>query len=316
MFRYAEYIYKIYEEKSFTNAAKKLFISQPSLSATVKKAEEHLGFKIFDRATTPIVLTDVGRVYISSIEEVHKIERNLKNYIENMYSLNGGEITVGGASFISSFILPRIIMEFSKRYPKINISFVESNSTSLQKRLLSEEVEILIDYDFDSRLYTAVPLIKEKILLAVPKNHPLNEVFSDRRLTTKDIEEGRHLRSDIPNINLSEFKDEKFVLLKNGNDMQKKGYKICADYGFVPQAVISVDQLMTSHNIASSGMGITFTTDTVIKATPDNGNLLFYKLKSRHAERMLYIIYKTKEYVSSSIMEFIKTAEDVYKQLN
>ena len=96
----------------------------------------------------------------------------------------------------------------------------------------------------------------------------------------------------------------------------KKGYKICADYGFVPQAVISVDQLMTSHNIASSGMGITFTTDTVIKATPDNGNLLFYKLKSRHAERMLYIIYKTKEYVSSSIMEFIKTAEDVYKQLN
>ena len=132
MFKYADYIYKVYEEKSFTQASKKLFISQPALSATIKRAEEELGFKIFDRSSAQLMLTDAGKVYIDSIEEMYKIERNLKNYVENIYSLNVGDISVSGAAFISSYILPKIIMEFSKRHPKINILFIESNSLHLQ----------------------------------------------------------------------------------------------------------------------------------------------------------------------------------------
>lgn len=64
MFKYADYIYKVYEERSFTLAAQKLFISQPALSAIVKKAEEELGFKVFNRETTPIGLTNLGEIYI------------------------------------------------------------------------------------------------------------------------------------------------------------------------------------------------------------------------------------------------------------
>lgn len=313
MFRYADYIYQIYKEKSFTQAAKKLFISQPALSATVKKAEHHLGFKIFNRGAAPVILTDVGRVYISAIEEMYRIERNFKNYIENMYSLSVGTITVSGTNFISSFILPKIIMEFSKRHPQIDIAFTESNSLNLQEKLLSEEIEILIDYDFDSDLYTAFPLTKEHILLAVPKHFDVNRLFAGRALTAKDIHGGRHLTEEIPYVDLSVLKDEKFILLKTGNHMQKTSYKICRDYGFVPQPVICLDQLMTSYNIASSGMGITFTTDTVIHAASDSGNLLFYKLNSPHAERTLYIAHKKKKYASPAVMEFIKVAEEIYK---
>lgn len=59
---YKEYIYAVYQEKSFSKAAKKLYVSQPWLSATVKKVEQELDVRLFDRSTTPISLTEVFSV--------------------------------------------------------------------------------------------------------------------------------------------------------------------------------------------------------------------------------------------------------------
>lgn len=314
MFKYANYIYEIYKEQSFTKAAKRLYISQPSLSATIRKAEEELGFKIFNRETAPITLTDLGQIYISAIEEMYRIENNLKDSINSIYSLMVGDISVSGAAFISSFILPKIIMEFSKKYPKINIQLIEDNSLNLQERLLLEEIEVMIDYDFDAENFEFFPLKKEHILLAVPKQHPINARLSDSALTTRDIICQNHLKEETPCVDLGNFKQEKFILLKPKNNMYKSSCNICGDYGFTPQPVISVDQLMTAYNIAGSGMGITFTTDTVIQSASKYENLLFYKSNSSHAERILYIAYKKKKYISPAVAEFINIAREIYNQ--
>ena len=62
--------------KSFSKAAQNLYISQPSLSARIKKAEETIGFPIFDRSTSPLQLTEVGEVYIKAVEEIFRIEQH------------------------------------------------------------------------------------------------------------------------------------------------------------------------------------------------------------------------------------------------
>lgn len=313
MFKYAKYIYAIYEEQSFTKAAKKLFVSQPSLSATIKKAEDELGFQIFNRETAPVSLTSAGQIYISAIEDIYRIENNVKDSINSIYSLMVGDISVSGAAFISSFILPEIIMEFSKRYPKININLIEDNSVNLQEKLLSEETEVLIDYDFNSENFEASPLKREHILLAVPKKHKVNKQFGNISLTTKDIISQKHLDPGIASVNLKKLEQEKFILLKPKNNMYKCSCNICSDYGFTPQPVISVDQLLTAYNIAGSGMGITFTTDTVIQSAASYENLLFYKLNTSHAERVFYIAHKKKKSKSPAVCEFINVAKEIYR---
>lgn len=312
MFKYADYIYKIYEEQSFTQAAKKLHVSQPALSATVRKTEEELGFKIFDRETVPIKLTEMGHIYISSIADMYRVEQNLRDRINSIYSLVVGDISVGGTAFISSFILPEIIMEFSKRHPKINIQLIENNSANLQEELLAEEIEILVDYDFDKENFVFFPLKREKILLAVPQKHPINDRFLKISLTAEDVALKKHLSDDTEAVDLSVFSEEQFIQLKPKNNMYKSSCSICADYGFVPNPVISVDQLMTAYNIAGSGMGITFTTDTVIQAAAQYKDLLFYKLNSTHAERTLCIAHKKKKYISPAVSEFINVAREIY----
>lgn len=74
------YVYAVYKEKSFSRAAQKLFISQPALSAMVKKAEQEIGVLIFDRSTTPISLTAAGKYYITQAKEIIRIQNEMKAY--------------------------------------------------------------------------------------------------------------------------------------------------------------------------------------------------------------------------------------------
>lgn len=66
MFQGMEYVYEVYKERSFSKAAANLFISQPSLSANVKRIEKKIGYPIFDRSTKPLGLTECGRHYIDA----------------------------------------------------------------------------------------------------------------------------------------------------------------------------------------------------------------------------------------------------------
>ena len=70
MFNSMNYVYEVYKERSFSKAAANLYISQPSLSATVKKVEERIGSPIFDRSVSPIQLTDCGQHSIKAVEEI------------------------------------------------------------------------------------------------------------------------------------------------------------------------------------------------------------------------------------------------------
>lgn len=83
MFQGMEYVYEVYKEKSFSKAAASLFISQPSLSANVRRVENRIGYPIFDRSTKPLSLTECGRQYIQCVERIMNIERDFSDFIND-----------------------------------------------------------------------------------------------------------------------------------------------------------------------------------------------------------------------------------------
>ena len=104
-----EYVLTIYREGSFTAAAEKLFVSQPSLSASVKRIEDKVGAPIFDRSTTPITLTEIGEEYVRHAVEIEEREGDFTRFLEDHTQLVSGRIKIGGSSFFSSFILSKMI---------------------------------------------------------------------------------------------------------------------------------------------------------------------------------------------------------------
>ena len=314
MFKYSDYIYEIYKEKSFSKAAKNLFISQPALSATVRKLEDELNVQLFDRTTSPISLTLEGKAYIEAIEEIFSIKRNYENYIIDVSNLKVGSISISGANFISSYVLPKIIVPFSQKYPSINIELLESNSKTLVQELTDENIDLLIDYTLDENNIASYPLFDETILLCVPKHYNINTKFSKFSLNNDDILNDKHLSRDTKKIKITDFKNESFLMLKTGNSMNYHGFKICHEAGFEPKTSIYFDQLMTSYNMAVSGLGVCFVTDTLIKEVAPNDSLLYYNIDSNYAKRTVYLLHKRKRYINKVIREFMQTALDIYSK--
>ena len=131
LFQGMEYVYTVYKEKSFSKAAKSLFISQPSLSATIKRVENRIGYPIFDRSTKPLTLTECGQKYIQAIEHILAIEGSFHDYVNDWGELKTGNLVLGGSSLYSSLVLPSMMRKFSKKYPAVKVVLVEESTSKL-----------------------------------------------------------------------------------------------------------------------------------------------------------------------------------------
>lgn len=311
MLRYIEYVYTVYREKSFTRAAEKLYISQPSLSITIKKLEKELGFPIFERCAKEIQPTYLGEKYIGAIEKILFIKNNLENEIDDYLKLRKGSIVLGSTSFVASNLLPVLIKEFRLKYPEIELKIMVEQSSVLLNKLENGQVDILIDNatTLNSDIsYT--PLFVEHILLAVPDNFEINNSLVEYRLSPNKIENFFSQIDSLPKIDISKFVNEDFILLNTGNKMRQIAKKIFNERGIMPKVSFEFDNLATAISFAEKGFGVCFLTDTVLKYSNTYKNLIFYQPNTKYSERTLYIMHKKSKYLSSAGNEFISFLKD------
>lgn len=306
MFQGMNYVYEVYKEMNFSKAAKNLYISQPSLSAAVKKVENRIGFPIFDRSTTPVRLTEFGKEYIKSIEIIMDVEKGFENYVNDINDLKSGSISIGGTNLFASYILPPLLSAFTEKYPFVDINLVEDSTAQLTEKLFSGQLDLVIDNNFmDTSIYEKVFFCKEHLLLTVPKSFSSNEEAAPYSMTLKEVKEGLHLKHDFPAVPLKLFKDEPFLFLKSGNDTRLRADRICHQNSFTPFIKLKLDQQITAYNLSSYGMGISFTGDILLKHISENEKLIYYKLDDRDSTRDVNFYYKRNRYMTRTVREFL-----------
>ena len=305
MLKYMDYAYAVYEEKSFTKAAEKLYISQPSLSLTIKKLEDELGFLIFDRSGKETTLTPLGEKYIQPIKEIKKIEYDFTSEIDNTIKLKKGKLSIGSTTFITSYILPDIIKNFTEKYPGITVSIGVEQSTVLHEKLEEGFYDIIIDNSIYKEDYLShIPLFSENIIIGVPSSFPINKKITDFSLDSDTLCSSDDY-SDLPRLDISQLKGEKFILLKHGNNMRKITDELFKKKKLNITPVQEFDLLMTSINYSEHGFGVCFLTDTALKYGKKCENLNFYLPDKDMGKREVFIIHKKSAYISASCKEFI-----------
>lgn len=308
MFSSKDYVYEVYREKSFTLAAKKLFVSQPALSASIKKTEAELGAELFDRHSTPIRLTEAGKAYIEAVEQIYTIEEQLKNRLSDINSLRTGSVTTGSANFIASYLIPEILTAYKASYPGITLNLTEASSNELKELALSGVIDAVIDYDFDTTVFKSYPLKEEKIYLAAAKNSHLAEKYADFAVSAAEVKSGKDKKR--PFIPVADISGESFILLKRGNDMSAHSNSIFKEAGVSPKNVLRLDQLMTAFNVCQKGLGFAFVTDTLIKTT-DAKNAVFFRLNGPNSKRTLWIAHRKNMEVTGSLSKLIAISQEV-----
>ena len=141
-----EYVYAVYREGSFQKAAEKLFVSQPSVSASVRRVEERVGSRLFDRSRKPLALTECGEAYIACAEKIFAMERDFTEYVNDWEGLRRGRVAVGGSSLFSSLLLPPMMASFRERYPGITLTLAEETTPRLEEMLRQGTVDLVVDY--------------------------------------------------------------------------------------------------------------------------------------------------------------------------
>lgn len=291
MFQKYKYVLAVYRERSFTNAAKALFISQPSLSVAIRNIEKQMGAPLFERNGAAVTPTEIGRAYIAAAEKIRCAEEEFGRQLSEINGLQTGKLVVGGSNYLCSDVLPQIISRFRARHPGVEIVLTEANSTTLRLMLQREEVDLVIDNFDDTGHYELTPLTEEQILLCVPGE-------------TGDRTDG---------VDISCFADTPFVLLKPENDMYCRARDIFTDSGITPNVVFSVDQLNIAYALTESGLGACFLPDTFFKYRKRMADVTLCKLDHPSAHRTLHIGYKKGRYCTHAMSKFIAITREILK---
>ncbi len=311
MFEHKKYVYEVYKARSFSKAAENMYLSQPSLSLTIKKVEKNIGAQLFDRSTTPIQMTECGMEYIRCIEKIMDMENGFEIYLNDLNNLQVGNIAIGASNFFSSYILPPVITKFKAKYPKITVQLIEADTANLERQLYAGSLDLIIDnYDFNETIYQKHYFYSEQMLLAVPEKISVSRKTKKYRLTSEDIAGNKHMDPHFPAVPLELFDQIPFILLRPGNDTRERADNILRESGVTPKLVLELDQLATAYHIACHGMGVTLISDTLALQNPPDTRIHYYKVDGPHARRDNYFYCKCNKYMTKAMKEFLNIAKN------
>lgn len=306
-------IYTVYQERSISKAAQKLFISQPSLSVMIQKIEEEVGVPLFDRTSKPIRLTEAGQEYIKATEEILHIEKAFENYLEACQELQTGSLTIGSNQLLSSLVLPRYIGRFIERFPNIHLNLVDDNSVVLENMAIAGQLDLVLDnHPLDRNMFEQHILRKERLLLAVPRIFVCNQRLERYQLTYEDVLSGKHLLDDRDYAPLSAFAEIPFVTMTKQNDTRRRSDEILHEAGIKPQNILEIDRLVTLYSFVEQGSAASIVSDTLVQYLQTHSDgVVFYKLRSQHANRELFLSYKRNRYYSKAMEAFASLIQDI-----
>lgn len=309
MFRGMENVYAVWKERSFSAAAKKLYITQPALSNSIKRVEDKIGAPLFDRSSSPIQLTETGREYIHAVEQIMAVQENFERYLSDAHNLRAGRLTIGSGAMLSSYILPRLIHDYKVRFPYVKVDVVECGVDELQRRLMDGVIDLAIENSaFPETLFECQFFRKENMILAVPGHWEINRELLPWRQSIENIASGEYLRERYPAVPLEKFADLPFILLKPDDECHSRVMAICRSYRFTPKPILTLNQQLTSYNMACAGVGAVFVSDTLVKSAPPNPNICYYKIKGDMVERDICFYYKKNRYMPRCAEQFLKDA--------
>ena len=234
--RQALYITTIAEEGGITAAAKKLYISQPSLSQMLRQMEEEAGVPLFDRSSLPFRPTYAGERYLHAARVMRNTHEILENELREIRGEERGRLRLGISMQRSAQLLPRILPELTGRFPKVEIVLQEAGSAKLEQLLQEGGVDVaLASTEASSPLLEYRLLQREQVGILAGPGTPL----------------AQRAPSGTP-ISLEAAEGAPFVALKAGHSARVIQDRLFQARGLRPELFLETDNMEAAQQIALS----------------------------------------------------------------
>lgn len=284
-----QYLIEVARHRSFTRAAEALYITQPTISKTVKGLEDELGVVLFERIGKKIVLTDAGQLIVSKAQQIVAEYQNMAAELDDLRNMKRGHLRIGLPPMVGASFFPSVIGKFHERYPMITIQLFEDGA----KKVESNVVEGMLDAGVAVLPTTqeglaSFPFVEERLHLVVPPEHHLS---------------GRD------QVHLQELAEDDFVLFRKDFTLHDRIIATCAQLGFQPRIVYESSQWDLISEMVAVGLGITLLPETICREIDDE-RVRIIPLNPVIPWK-LGIVWREDRYLSFATREWIQFAREM-----
>jgi LysR family hydrogen peroxide-inducible transcriptional activator len=284
------YFVAVAQMGSFSRAAERCCVSQPSLSQQIQKLEINLGQRLFDRLGRRVVLTQPGRVLLDRalaiLAAVEDVERRLKD------DSNGqrGQLSVGAIPTIAPYLLPQALQRFRKSHPKAELTVHEDVTRHLLATVEEGELDLaLVALPISSDRLEFEPLFSEPLLLALPPRHPL--------VRKRDV-------------SMEDLREERFILLGEMHCLGEQVLSLCHAHGCQPQISCRSAQIATIQSMIALGQGVSLLPEMARRV--DRSNRRIYRaLAGEEPRRTIAVVWRRHRYHSLMAERFLATLREL-----
>ncbi|MGL4358638.1 LysR family transcriptional regulator [Cetobacterium sp.] len=291
-----EYILCVAQERSFTKAAAKLYISQPALSQYVATLEEQIKVKLFDRSVTPLKLTLAGEIFIKRALEILELKKDLWRELQDLADNLVGNISIGVSPNRSLYLLPYFFSDLKDSFPNIRVEIVEKNSQDLEKGVLDGRIDIaIISLPLTNADLDYIKFFEEELFLVTPKNTEYSKKFVDGK------------------IDFTLLAEEKFILLKEKQKLRSVIESVFLKNRFIPNIYLETENQECVLEMISLGMGVGFTSNMILKNKRWEDKIEAFQLNEDGLNREFAVVFKKNKKINNVEKEFIEILQKKFK---
>ena len=295
----ARYINAIYEAGGITAAAKKLFVSQPSLSQTIRLVEQELGIAVFERGVSPPKLTYAGEKYLETARAMISQEEQLNAILANIRNEAQGCLRLGGSIQRSLQLLPMVLPKFSRQYPHVQLVLEQQGSELLEKIVDEGKIDLGLVTTEPSRSNLKYILIEnESYVLLTGRSSPLVSRFRPG-----------------DSISLMDAADGRFVSLKPGHNIRGIQDRVFARCGISPNILMETDSVEAAIRITVACGCYMLCPEVFVRTDPAiTGSSVCFQVHELTEERHFYACHQREKYLPTYTRAFIEMVQQATRQ--
>ncbi len=296
--RHIQYVLTVLSEGSITSAAKKLYVSQPSLSQTIKIVENNLGATIFNRNTDPLTLTYAGQKYVEAAKQILAINHNLAREIEEINHEDHGFIRLGVPVQRAMQVMPYVLPRFQKQYPFVSLKLMEYGSATLESMVLEGSLDLACLTTYPKHEELRYTLIEDEDLVL---------------LTSKNTDIAKRISSGTE-ISILEAKDELFICSKPGHSVRTTQDRLFITYDIQPKILLETSSIEVAKRTTLACDAVFICPINYIEMSPDiHPYCNIYPIKGIENRRSFYICHRKDLYLPKYMRDFIQILTQVEK---
>src|ERR1700757_1063169 len=277
------YFVAVAEEGSFSRAAGKVHVAQPSLSQQIRKLEAEIGQPLFDRLPRSVVLTEAGRCLLDYARQILASIGDARRCVDELKGKISGDVAVGAIPTIAPYALPELVVTFQEHYPDVTLHIVEDVTAVIVRRIEAGELDVALASTCQRSPTLRVEHLGNEALLAlVPEGHAL----AKRTVITLD-----------------DLKSQRFLLLHEMHCLSQQVHYLLESRRLHPEIALAGSQLSTIANMVAAGIGVSIVPQMMVRhhATPGCVTLPF---APPVPERELNLLYNPLRFQSKAAAEF------------